>query len=69
MQHNAIENSHMELLSERNRKRIIIDRSGDSEMDTIPPKKLKWLREDDETKNARLRRLEAAVDKLIQQSC
>ena len=58
----------METLSERKRKRITIDRSGDSETDTSLTKK-KWLREENETKDARLRRSEATVDKLIQQTC
>jgi hypothetical protein len=65
MQHNTIKNSYIKLLSERNRKRIIINRSGDSEINIILSKKLKWFKENDETKNTRLRRLKAAIDKLI----
>jgi hypothetical protein len=70
--HDAIEKSHIETLSERKRKRIITDsgeRSDDSETDTILTKKMKWLQKENETKDARLRRLKATVDKLMQQSC
>jgi hypothetical protein len=62
----------METLSKRKRKRITIDsgeRSDDSETGTILMKKIKWLQEENKTKDARLRRLEATVDKLMQQSC
>jgi hypothetical protein len=49
--------------------RLRQQRSDDSETDTILTKKMKWLQEENETKDARLRRLEATVDKLMQQSC
>jgi hypothetical protein len=67
--HDAIEKSYMETLSERKRKRITTDNSerrDDSETDIILTKKMKWLQEENETKDARLRRLEATVDKLMQ---
>jgi hypothetical protein len=60
--HDVIEKSHIETCSERKRKRITMDtseRSDESETDTGLTK----------TKDARLRRLEATVGKLMQQSC
>jgi hypothetical protein len=66
--HDAIEKSYIETCSKRKRKRIIIDsseRSGESETDISLTKKIKWLQEENETKDARLRRLEATIDKLM----
>ena len=40
-----------------------------TETNTSLTKKMKGLQEENETKNARLGRLEATVDKLMQQSC
>jgi hypothetical protein len=69
----AIKKDHVKAFSKRKRSRTVTDsdNSGgdDHETDTIPREQLRRFQKENKAGQARLKRLEAAIDKLMQQSC
>ena len=70
---NVIKKDYVKTISKRKKNRIATDNNNngddDHETDTISRKQLRRFQKKNKAGQMRLKRLEAAVDKLIQQSC